>query len=44
MHCFGNLRVGDNDLYNQPEIKKANRVSHRYNYLPLLLTRPGGIQ
>jgi hypothetical protein len=27
------------------EVKKeANRISHRYNHLPLLPSRPGGIQ
>jgi hypothetical protein len=25
-------------------LKKANRISHRYNRLPLLPSRPGGVQ
>jgi len=26
------------------EIKRANRTSHRYDYLPLLPSGPGGVQ
>jgi len=38
------------DLYNgkygkkKGKIKKANRISHCYNYLPLLPSGPGGVQ
>jgi len=31
-------------LESEEEIKRANRTSHRYNYLPLLPSGPGGVQ
>jgi hypothetical protein len=33
---------GWEELFLEKEQKKANRESHCYDYLPLLLSRPGG--